>query len=135
MVGFLADWNEAPPRTNQKHFYEVDLFQGDGYSESYGEKLRPLCSDRNYDRCFYDPAGRWAEGREIRFDGESAIGNIGSWTHVTLAVGQGFRSLDWVSKPQSWARAKLRGLYIGVESTGAARTCIELRNYRLYSLK
>jgi hypothetical protein len=139
MVGLLGTWDEAPPRANRAHFYEIDLIQSEGYTEHYGEALRPKCHDRIYDRCFYDESGKYAEGREVRYQtalqGAAPAGGADGWTHVRVPISAGFRELGWVSKPASWDQAKLTGLYIGIESVGATRAWIEIKNYRVIAVR
>lgn len=138
MIGGLVNWDEQPPRANRAHFLEVDLLQSNGYTRSYGDPDYPLCRDRAYDRCWYSPKSEYPEGREIRF--QSALhgpslpldGTI--WMHVRIPLSRTLRSLPWVSPPASWHDATLSGLYIGVESEGATRTWLEVRNYHAYAL-
>jgi hypothetical protein len=136
MVGTVGKWTEAPPRTNKSHFFEVDLFQSDGYSASYKEPQAKLCNDVHYDRCFYSVDGTYAEGREIRYQTQSDASRIRlntiEWTHIRIPLSDAIRKLRWVSGPGTWSDGRLSGLYVGIESTGATRTWIEIRNYRVY---
>jgi len=135
MVGARATWDETSPRTNKSHYLEIDLIQTDGYSTSYGEPIRPLCKDAQYDRCFYSENGKYAEGREISyrtFRQNSIPTNTSQWVHVNIPLSEIFKKLRWVSPAESWASAKLNGLYIGIESEGATQTSIEIRNYQVY---
>jgi hypothetical protein len=135
VVGAVARWNEAPPRANTAHFLEADLMISDGYTRSYNEKSRRGCDDRDYDRCFYDEGGRYAEGREISLqkilNGPKLASDSQTWTHIHIPIGATYRLLPWISKPNSWASAKVTGMYIGIESTGATNTQIEIKNYRV----
>jgi hypothetical protein len=139
LLGALGDWEETPPRSNRAHFAEIDFVQSDGYAESYHELSRPGCMDMRYDRCFYDLAGRYSEGREVRFG--PAFGTAlpppesGNWTHVRIPLSAFIKKLHWVSPPQSWSAARVIGLYIAIESEGATRTSIEIRNYDVSSCK
>jgi hypothetical protein len=136
VVGVEASWKEAAPRINTVHFMEIDLVQADGYTESYGDPERPLCKDATYDRCYYDPQGRYSEGREVRLSQELRVpsppAKSDDWTHVKIPLSAIFRSLHWVSPPTDWSTAKLTGLYFAIESEGATRTLVELRRYRSY---
>lgn len=132
MVGAKANWTEAPPRANRAHFIEIDLLQSPGYTESYGDPSRPLCSDRSYDRCFYDPSGKYAEGRELRFH-QNVTPKTDGWMHLRIPLSEVVRSLRWASSPSKWELANLEGLYIGIESQGATRTAIELKGYHVYA--
>lgn len=135
VVGALAAWNEAPPRANKAHFLETDLIISDGYSRMYHEKPRPDCNDIDYDRCFYDENGRYAEGREINFQktlhGPELTPDPQAWTHIRIPISQIYRSLPWVSQPQAWTKVRVTGIYIAIESMGATNTQIEIRNYHV----
>jgi hypothetical protein len=135
MVGTNIRWDEAAPRTNKTHFIEIDLLQSDGYTESYGDPDYPLCRDITYDRCFYSSTGQYAEGREVRyqtfFGGAELLVGGEQWNPIRIDLSEAVRRLAWVSPPADWSVANLDGLYIGIESEGATRTAIDLRNYRL----
>ena len=135
MVGAVANWDEAPPRTNKKHYLEVDLVQSEGYSASYNELLKPLCRDVPYDRCFYSD-GPYAEGREVRYEtvlgGSHVLDTTRGWLPIRIPLSDLFRRLKWASPPSDWSKAQVSGLYIGIESTGETSTQIELRNYEVY---
>jgi hypothetical protein len=136
MIGTVGKWQEAFPRANGSHFMEVDLVESDGFAASYKDPRYRLCGDLNYDRCFYSAEGNYPEGREIRF--QSHLGgvpiplNTMNWTHVRVQLSDAIRRLPWVSRPGTWAEASLSGLYVGIESAGATRTWIEIRNYQIY---
>jgi hypothetical protein len=51
--------------------------------------------------------------------------------HVHLPLTKLYEKLRWVSPPVSWSSAKLTGLYIGIESEGAAQAKLELKNYQV----
>jgi len=139
LLGTFVTWAEEVPRTNRSHFAEIDFIQSDGYTESYGEPVRPFCKDIAYDHCFYDPDGKFAEGREVRFHThfhEPALQpNNQSWSHIQIPLSETIRRLHWVSPPSDWSAATIEGVYLGIESEGATRTLIEFRNYHVYSLK
>ena len=138
MVGAVAKWDEAPPRTNTAHYLEADLMLSPGYSRMYNEKPRPGCDDLDYDRCFYSDNGQYAEGREIGFQktlhGPELASDPQAWTHVRIPLGAAYRSLPWLSKPESWSVAKVTGIYIGIESIGATNSEIEIKNYRIQDI-
>ncbi|MGC2414660.1 MAG: hypothetical protein WA459_18440 [Stellaceae bacterium] len=133
MLGALADWVEAAPRANRSHYFEIDLVQSNGYSQSYGDPIRPLCNDAAYDRCFYAPNGEHAEGREVRYQlqpyGEPLSGD--GWMHIRIPIADAIRALHWVSPPAAWSAATLKGLYLAIESEGATQTSIEIKNYHV----
>jgi hypothetical protein len=137
MVGAVGTWDEAVPRTNKSHFLEVDLIQSDGYSESYGDPKYPLCRDVSYDRCFYSVEGKYAEGRELRYETfleqPSLPENTQVWTRVRIPLADVFRRLHWVSAPSQWGNATVTGVFVGIESEGATRTWIEVRNYHVHA--
>jgi hypothetical protein len=139
LVGAQLLWDEESPRTNKAHYVEIDLAQSEGYAASYREPRRALCRDTVYDRCFYSENGRYAEGREVSFQvflKNPAIPiNVRGWTRVHLPLSRIYRTLSWVSPPKLWSDAKLGGVYIGVESAGAALEEIEIRNYRVYATR
>src|SRR5262249_14681580 len=134
MVGTRIIWAEATPRTNRSHFTEINLLELPGYSASYGDPDRPLCRDLHYDRCFYDPEGQHAEGREFRAVQQLFPAAANEWVHVQIPLSHVIRKLGWVSPPREWHRATLVGLYFGIESTGASRTETRFRNYQVYAL-
>jgi hypothetical protein len=135
LVGAVAGWNEAPPRTNTAHFLEVDLIMSDGYARAYNEKARRGCDDLDYDRCFFDENGRYAEGREIGLQkilhGPKLTPGPKTWTHIHIPIGATYRALPWISKPNLWASAKVTGVYLGIESVGATDTQVEIKNYHV----
>jgi hypothetical protein len=138
MVGAVGIWAEPPPRANRTHFFEMDLVQSGGYSASYGDPAYPLCQDIAYDRCFYDPQARYAEGREVRYASflrqPPLPTNTNGWTHLRIPLSEAIRRLRWVAPPAQWEEGRISGLYIGVESQGAAVTAIEVRHYNVYTL-
>ncbi len=138
LIGALMNWSEESSRTNKMHFLEVDLAQSEGYAASYREPRHPLCQDARYDRCFYSEDGRRAEGRVVDYatflNTQPIPVNAGGWTHLHIPLSQIYRKLGWVSPPKSWSVATLGGLYIGLESEGAAQETLELRNFRVYAV-
>ncbi len=132
LLGALGVWNEGVGRANTAHFLELDLRIAEGYALSYGDPIRSGCQDRSYDRCFYDPGGRYAEGRFLVAGDE--FGNpqqlSDGWVHYRFALSQSFRSLGWVVPPANWGAAKITALYFAIESEGGARTQVELRHYQ-----
>lgn len=134
LLGALADWAEAPPRSNRAHFIEFDFSQAAGYSQSYGDPVRPLCQDIAYDRCFYDVDGKYAEGRELSFAAQPYATRLKKrgWTHIRIPLSQAIQALHWVSPPKTWDEAALKGLYLAIESEGATRTKLEIKGYRVY---
>jgi hypothetical protein len=137
IVGAVGNWIELPPRTNRIHFFEADLIQSEGYSASYGDPDFPLCKDITYDRCFYDPKGTYAEGREVRyaafFQKPPVPTNTEGWTHLRISLSQAIRRLRWIAPPSQWGEAKISGVYLGIESQGAALTAVDVRNYNVYA--
>lgn len=135
LIGAVAKWNESPPRTNTDHFLEINIDITNGYSFYYNEKPRLECEDRSYDRCFYSDTGRSAEGREIRYmpplSSQQFANDLQAWTHLKIPLAATYRNLPWASRPDSWNRAIVTGVYIGIESIGATDTEIELMNYRV----
>jgi hypothetical protein len=136
LVGALGRWQEAPPRTNRTHFLEVNLDQTPNFSTSYNQVPYPVCHDVTYDRCFYGD-GRFAEGRTVSYQailrGLPIEHGTAEWTHISIDIGELFRRLTWVSPPAEWDSARLDGIYLAIESTGAANTTIELRNYLVHT--
>lgn len=137
--GAVASWDEAPPRTNKSHHFEANLLISHGYSLTYNEKSRPDCHGVGYDRCFYDEKGRYAEGREVSyqrmFHRPDLPSDPSAWTHVSIPIAASYRSLLWASRPQDWAKAKVTGIYFGLESVGATNTEIEIKNYRVLKVQ
>lgn len=138
MIGAKVEWDEAGPRSNKIHYLEIDLIQTDGYTKSYRDPDRPLCKDISYDRCFYSDNGQYAEGREISYrttlKNRPIPVNSDQWVHIHIPLSEVCEKLGWVSPPASWNSAKLTGLYIGIESEGAAQARIEVSNYQTYAL-
>ena len=138
MIGAKLEWDEATPRTNRSHYLEVDLIQSNGYAASYGDPKRPLCQDAIYDRCFYSADGKFAEGRELGYRAlpkhDPIPTDSNDWVHVHIPLSELCQKLKWVSPPRSWDLARLSGLYIGIESEGAAQATLEVRNYQVYAV-
>ena len=133
MLGTLLDWPEQN-RTNRAHYFEVNFAQTPGYAVIYHDPDLSLCHDMVYDRCAYDPYGQWAENRYVSYDkvsGSSLTLATDQWVHIRVPLSYA-RQLGWVSPPTSWANATFGGLYIGLESTGATRYWIEIKNYQVY---
>jgi hypothetical protein len=139
IVGAVGNWIEPNPRTNKTHFFETDLIQSEGYSKSYGDRDYALCKDIVYDRCFYSQEGKYAEGREVRYNsffGEPPVsGNTEDWTHVRIPLSRAVRRLRWVAPPSLWNEAMISGVYVGIESQGASLTALEVKNYNVYAEK
>lgn len=137
MLGTLLDWTEQGGRTNRAHYFEVNFAQTPGYATIYHDKDYPLCHDLAYDRCAYDDgAGQWAENRYVPYAAVSGMSSnliTDQWVHIKIPLSYA-KSLHWVSAPASWANATFAGLYIGLESTGATRYWIEVKNYQVYYL-
>lgn len=134
MLGSLLDWPEQQSRTNRAHFFEVNLTYTPGYSAIYHDPDLSLCHDTAYDRCAYDPYGTWSENRYVSYakvTGSSPNFVMDQWVHVRIPLSYA-KSLGWVSKPSSWSDAKLAGIYLGIESTGATRYWLEVKNYQVY---
>ena len=137
LVGAKVEWDEVSPRYNKIHYLETDLIQSDGYSASYHDPNRPLCKDAIYDRCFYSDNGQYAEGREVGYS--TALNNPPlrtnsiQWVHIHIPLTDICTKLRWVSPPTSWSSANLTGLYIGIESEGAAQAKVEIKNYQVYA--
>jgi len=136
LVGALGRWPEASPRTNRTHFLEVNLDQTPNFSTSYNQAPYPKCHDVTYDRCFYGD-GRFAEGRTVSYQavlqGPRLARNSAEWVHISVDIGDLFKRLTWASPPSGWNSARLDGIYLAIESTGAANTTVELRNYRVHT--
>ena len=137
IIGAVGRWIEPLPRTNSTHFFETDLVQANGYSASYSDPDYPLCKDTSYDRCFYSREGKYAEGREVRYDtffqGSAVSTNTDQWTHLRIPLSRAIRKLGWVAPPSRWNDASITGVYVGIESQGAALTALEVRNYNVYA--
>lgn len=135
MLGASLNWEERSGRSNSSHYMEVDLTMTPGYS--YGEPVFEYCRDTQYNRCYYDPAGTYSEGRYVDYAAYlknlSLPLNHDGWTRVRVPVSGIVRSLGWVSPPSDWSTATFSGLYIGIESQGATRLWIEIVNYRVYT--
>ena len=134
MLGALTQWPEAG-RSNINHFTEIDLYESAQYT--FNESLNPtFCADAPYDRCFFDPAGKSAEGRNVSYPSllqHSQLPlNSNTWVHIQVPLSALIRSLGWVSRPTTWSNAQLAGIYIGLESMGASRLWIEVKGYKVY---
>jgi hypothetical protein len=135
MLGTRFDWPEVS-RSNTVHYFEVDFVQTPGYSNRYGDPVRPSCDDVAYDRCFYDPNGTYAEGRIVTYatiSGSNPSFATDQWVHVKIPLSTFVKNLHWVAPPSAWSQAKFVGLYIGLESMGATRYWLEVKNYQVTS--
>jgi len=135
MVGAVFNWNE-PSRENTTHAFEANLNQTEGYSTLYGDPDYEICHSAVYDRCWYDPTGDNSEGREITLTNYVPTAptipeNSNEWTHVAIPLSTLVKGFTWAFPPSSWSQAKLGGIYIGMESMGATRYWIELKNYQV----
>ena len=97
IVGGVVQWTEAGGRKNRDHYLEIDLAQTPGYGTSLSSfaDLR-LCFDAPYDSCFYDPAGKYPEGRSVSYDGflgHTPVPVGGGWTHIVLDYGSVLKAL------------------------------------------
>jgi hypothetical protein len=138
-VGADAIWQEQNGRTNQDHFLEVTISDPNSYYTSYADPTSsdPHCTDAVYDRCFFDTAGTYAEGKYVSYSrylkNPVLPLNTDNWTHVKIPFSDVLKGLNWVSPPTDWSRAHLSGLYIAIESMGATREWFEVKNYQVYS--
>jgi len=74
--------------------------------------------------------------RYDRFFHHSAVpANTDGWTHLRISLSQAMRKLRWVAPPSQWNEARITGVYVGIESQGAALTVLEVRNYNVYAEK
>jgi hypothetical protein len=136
LVGARATWTE-PGRSNTKHFLEMDLLATPSYAASYGDPNRPACHDiTTYDRCFYDPSGKFAEGRVVNYQSyydTSRLFYTANYYHVQLFVSDLFKRLKWVAPPTAWSSAAITGTYVGIESSGTTDASVRIKNYRVYA--
>lgn len=132
-LGVSLDWAEAN-RTNRSHFFEINLFKTPGFhSEHFNANLCP--KDASYDHCFYDPGGRWAEGKYVSSElglGFSTPTADNQWRSVRINIFQLIRKFQWFHPPSDWSQAKTHGFYLGIESRNSTHLYIGLRNMNLY---
>lgn len=141
VFGTTVNWVESDvTRKNQAHTFEIVLHETPGYGRTYGDITEndPHCRDAIYDRCFFNQQdGSTTEGKYLsysRYLKNSPLSlNTDQWTHVRIPFSDVLKSLNWVSKPISWAQAKFVGVYFAIESMGATRAWIEIKNYRIYN--
>lgn len=137
LVGSLLKWDEGYGRENKKHFLEFDLYQSSKYN--FGESInRTYCYGAHYHRCFFDYNGRTAEGKNIDYPQMFGVDrlplNSKEWVSVSIPLSEIAKELKWYSGPSSWSKATLDGVYIGLESMGASRLWIEVKNYGVYEV-
>jgi peptidoglycan hydrolase-like protein with peptidoglycan-binding domain len=135
-ISTILTWNETG-RANKQHYFGVILDQTQGYINSLNFRDLPLCHDTTYDGCWYDPEGRYNEGRNIRYTTSVSptftLSPLDTWAHVRVPMSALAKRLGWVSPPTSWSDAKLEAMTFGLESNGATRYWVEMKNYRVYT--
>ena len=135
-VGGLVKWTEGSNRANVDHYFSVTLEQSPNYFASLHRVDQSRCHDTTYNTCWYDESGVWSEGRDIAYN-RYVVPAVSfpqdSWTHVRIPISEMVRSLGWVSPPASWSQAQLNAITWGMESTGATRYWIEVKNYQVYT--
>ena len=134
ILGAKLTWPETG-RTNTAHYFEFNLFKTPGFHAA--QTQYPCPSDGlTYDYCFYDSsaAGLYAEGKYIPISsvsGHQSLSNISTdtWYTVRIPLSSLVKNASWFSSPQSWSSATLDGLYLDIESRGASRLWVEIKDY------
>lgn len=134
ILGSKFTWPETG-RTNTAHYMEFNLFKSPGFHATQTQYSCPS-DGLTYDYCFYDssPAGLYAEGKYIPISsvsGYQSLSNIttDTWYTVRIPISSLVKKASWFSPPQSWSSATLDGFYLGIESKGASRLWVELKDY------
>lgn len=133
MVAASLNWAEAG-RTNRAHFFEINLYKTPGY---HAEHYNPTqcTADAVYDHCYYDPHGKWAEGKYVShttaFGVNGPISPDNKWYKVRVDLFALVKKYQWHHPPQNWGLAKTDGIYIGLESKGPSHIYAKIRNLRI----
>lgn len=134
ILGAKLTWPETG-RTNTAHYFEFNLFKTPDFHVAQTQYSCPS-DGLMYDYCFYDSsaAGLYAEGKYIpisNVSGYQSLSNIttNTWYTVRIPLSALARDSGWFSPPQSWNSAILDGLYLGIESRGASRLWVEIKDY------
>lgn len=132
ILGASLDWGE-PNRSNRAHFFEINLFKTLGFHSTH-VNINQCPKDATYDHCFYDPNGKWAEGKYVSTDLGLGIPNHpadNQWRTIRVNIFQLIKKFQWFHSPASWNDAKTSGFYIGIESRDRSHLYIGLRNIRV----
>lgn len=137
MLGTSLRWDE-PNRSNKSHFFEINLFKTEGYHSLHFDPNQ-CTKDRPYDHCFYDPKGRWAEGKYVSTQTAlyfpAPIFADNTWRRVQVDVLKQIRSYQWRHAPANWSNGRLDGIYVGIESRDRSHLYASVRNFRTSARK
>lgn len=132
-LGMSLHWNEVN-RENKSHFFEINLYKTPGFHAAhFNPNLCP--KDSTYDHCFYDPNGKWAEGKYVSSLiglGIPEHGPDGQWRAVRVNIFKLIKQFQWFHPPHDLSQAFTSGLYIGLEMQGRSHLYVALRNLRFY---
>lgn len=134
LIGANLIWPEQNGRTNQSHFLEFELYKKGDFSQGRAQSACPNDGFKHYSHCFVDAeTGKYAEGKYLElkdfYNYKTLSG--GPWYTVDIPVSSFIKTYAWHHPPKNWADAKLSGLYIGIESRGASKLSVEVKDYRV----
>ncbi len=133
MLGAALIWEE-PGRANTSHYFEINLFKSPQYHAQHFDPNQ-CAKDAQYDHCYYDSNGKWAEGKYIStnlaFGFASPTTADGQWRRVQVDLVKLVRSFDWHHEPSDWRKARFDGIYMGVEGKGKSLIYASVRNLNI----
>ncbi|MEQ9501547.1 MAG: hypothetical protein RIT81_32050 [Deltaproteobacteria bacterium] len=136
ILGASVRWSEPPPRVNQLHFLEINIWRTSGFHAVQNARARRCPSlEVPYDFCFYDTLGRYAEGQYIALEEHASVARVvpgDAWTEISVPLTRLVRTARWHHPPASWSSARLTP-YFGLESQGASRLWVEVDGYAVTS--
>lgn len=135
MVGASLDWTETN-RSNRSHFFEINLFKTPDFHKDHFN-INSCPKDIPYDFCFYDPNGKWAEGKYVSSGlalGSETHSADDQWRNVRINIFDLIKKVTWFHFPSDWNQAKTSGFYIGLESKDKSHLYVSLRNLRIYKV-
>ncbi|NUN04803.1 MAG: thrombospondin type-1 domain-containing protein [Bdellovibrio sp.] len=134
MLAAALNWDE-PGRANKAHYFEVNLYKTKDYHKAHFD-INQCTKDANYDHCYYDSNGKWAEGKYISaamaFGEPGPTVPDGQWRKVRIDLFKLAKKFQWFHPPSDWSQAKTDGLYIGLESKDLSRIYAKIRNLRIW---
>lgn len=128
ILGFTFEWKEPAPRTNTAHYLEVNLHKTADYHK--GQDRYCPNDGQEYDQCFYDLNGKYAEGQyfDVSRVTSARTETQGDWKLVEMNVSGFMKSRKWFHPPASWKDVRITP-YFGVESKGKSRIWAQVENF------
>ncbi len=133
MLGAALSWDE-PARSNKAHYFEINLFKTQGYHDAHFDPNQ-CTKDASYDHCYYDPNGKWAEGKYVSAANALGIsapaGGENQWHRVQVDLFKLAKGYDWHHEPKDWKLGRIDGIYLGIETRDKSHIWTSLRNFKI----